>query len=98
MCPFSPPQAADKALVEQQADLIAFDRVNHMGISQQTAESIKTAIASEAAQSSAPGGASSVINIKENEDRVKQLKVSRQSASCNIRLCNILRFLHAFFS
>ena len=63
--------------MEQQADLIAFDRINHMGISQKTVESIKSAITSEAAQASAPGGISSAINIKENEDRVKQLKVSR---------------------
>ena len=61
--------------MEQQADLMAFDRINHMGISQQTVESIKSAITTEAAQASAPGGVSSAINIKENEDRVKQLKV-----------------------
>ena len=61
--------------MEQQADLIAFDRSNHMGISKQTVDSIKKAITSEAAKALAPGGASSVINIKENEDRVKHLKV-----------------------
>ena len=63
--------------MEQQADLIAFDRSNHMGISKQTVDSIKHAITSEAAKALAPGGASSVINIKENEDRVKHLKVGR---------------------
>ncbi|GAX79246.1 hypothetical protein CEUSTIGMA_g6686.t1 [Chlamydomonas eustigma] len=67
-------KVADKALVDQQADLMAFDRINHMGISQQTVDSIKSAIEAEAEKAGQPGAATSVVNIKENEERVKQLK------------------------
>jgi hypothetical protein len=54
---------------------MAFDRINHMGISQQTVDNIKSAIEAEAEKAGQPGAATSVVSIKENEERVKQLKV-----------------------
>mmetsp|Transcript_38068 Transcript_38068/g.84778 ORF Transcript_38068/g.84778 Transcript_38068/m.84778 type:complete len:321 (-) Transcript_38068:542-1504(-) len=65
----------EQQAISQQAEIIAFDRANHMGISQQTVESIKTAIEVEAAHLANPvGGAASVMNIKENEERAKTMK------------------------
>lgn len=67
-------QAVEQAAVTAQADVIAFDRANHMGMSKETVNSIKSAITSEAAAAHARQGASSVMNIKENEDRLATLK------------------------
>lgn len=73
-------QAAEQAQVEQEAKLIAFDRQNHMGISSKTAKRIEDTIAAEAAMMHDAKGVKAAVNIKENEERMKQLKVSRQSA------------------
>lgn len=78
-------QAAEKAAVEQQAELIAFDRANHMGISKETVNSIKAAIETEAAQAQQPGGAASVMNIKENEERLRELKVGTGAEAADRR-------------
>lgn len=67
-------QEAEKAAVEEQARLIAFDRQNHMGISERTANSIRSALQEEAAHMHDEKGASTVIAIHENEKRMKEMK------------------------
>ena len=61
--------------METEAKLVAFDRANHMGISDRTANSIKTAIEAEAAEMHSSKGTATVIAIKDNELRAKTLKV-----------------------
>lgn len=68
-------QAAEQAQIESEAALIAFDRQNHMGISSKTAARIQEAIAAEAATMHDAKGAKAVVNIKENEEKMKQLRV-----------------------
>lgn len=69
-------QAAEQAQVEAEAKLIAFDRQNHMGISSKTAQRIQEAITAEAATMHDAKGAKAVVSIKENEEKMKQLRVS----------------------
>lgn len=69
-------QAAEQAQVESEAKLIAFDRQNHMGISSKTAQKIQDAITAEAATMHDAKGAKAVVNIKDNEVKMKQMKVS----------------------
>lgn len=70
-------QAAEQAQVESEAKLIAFDRQNHMGISSKTAQKIQEAITAEAATMHDAKGAKAVVNIKDNEEKMKQMRVSR---------------------
>uniref|UniRef100_A0A7R9YV45 Nitric oxide synthase-interacting protein zinc-finger domain-containing protein n=1 Tax=Chlamydomonas euryale TaxID=1486919 RepID=A0A7R9YV45_9CHLO len=67
-------KVAEQEAIAQHAEVIAFDRANHMGIQDKTVDSIKAAISSEAAAAQAQQGATSVMNIKENEERLKSLK------------------------
>jgi hypothetical protein len=70
-------QAAEQAAVQAEAQLIAFDRQNHMGISSKTAAAITEAITAEAATMHESRGARAAVNIKENEEKMKQLRVRR---------------------
>lgn len=70
-------QAAEQAQIESEAKLIAFDRQNHMGISSKTAKKIQDAITAEAATMHDAKGAKAVVSIKENEEKMKQLRVRR---------------------
>ncbi|KAG1658385.1 hypothetical protein FOA52_010063 [Chlamydomonas sp. UWO 241] len=67
-------KADELAAVAQSAEVIAFDRANHMGMSSKTVESIKNAITAEAAAAQLPSTVSSVSNIVENQVRLKQSK------------------------
>ncbi|KAL6760119.1 hypothetical protein V8C86DRAFT_3018086 [Haematococcus lacustris] len=67
-------KVADSDAVAKQAALVAFDRANHMGISQKTADAIKGAIVESAAAATKPQTASNVIAIKEQEERAKTSK------------------------
>ncbi|KAF8059185.1 TCAF2 [Scenedesmus sp. PABB004] len=67
-------KAAEQAAVAHEAKLIAFDRQNHMGISGKTAKRIEDAITAEAATMHDARGVKSAINIKEHEERAKQLR------------------------
>jgi len=67
-------KAADADAVAKTAALVAFDRANHMGISNDTAAAIQGAITETAAKEAGPKVAASVIAIKEQEERAKQLK------------------------
>lgn len=71
------PQAAQKAAVEAEAALIAFDRSNHMGLRDETARGIQTAITAEAEAlvEGRGAGAKSIVTLKDNEDRLKTLNV-----------------------
>lgn len=73
----SPLQATEQAQIESEAKLIAFDRQNHMGISSKTAQRIQEAITAEAATMHDAKGAKAVVSIKENEEKMKQLRVRR---------------------
>ncbi|MEW5299194.1 MAG: hypothetical protein WDW36_002232 [Sanguina aurantia] len=70
--------ASDKtqhtAAVHEAAQLIAFDRQNHMGISETTATNLKKAIEHEDAVAQEPGGVKSVVAIRDNADRMEGLK------------------------
>lgn len=68
-------QAAQKAAVEQEARLIAFDRQNHMGITERTAKGIQDAIQQEAAAMHEAKLAKAVVSIQDNADRMKEMKV-----------------------
>eukprot|EP00775_Hariotina_reticulata_P008739 gene8739-8919_t len=67
-------KASEQAAVQQEAKMIAFDRKNHMGISSKTAKRIEDAISAEAATMHDAKGVKSVVNIKENEEKMKQLR------------------------
>jgi nitric oxide synthase-interacting protein len=69
-------QAAEQAQVAHEAKMIAFDRQNHMGISGKTVKRIEDAIAAEAATMHDAKGVKAAVNIKENEEKMKQLRVS----------------------
>jgi nitric oxide synthase-interacting protein len=69
-------QAAQKAAVEAEAALIAFDRANHMGIRDETARGIQSAINAEAeALVEGRNAAKSVVSLKDSEERMKTLNV-----------------------
>ena len=72
-------QAAQKQAIEEEARLIAFDRKNHMGLSGKTADSIQQAIKAEAeaVMEGTDKQAKSVVVIKEQEERMKHMKVSK---------------------
>jgi nitric oxide synthase-interacting protein len=79
-------QAAEQAQVAHEAKLIAFDRQNHMGISGKTVKRIEDAIAAEAATMHDAKGVKAAVNIKENEEKMKQLKVRLVKMSCHQHL------------
>ncbi|KAG2487116.1 hypothetical protein HYH03_014229 [Edaphochlamys debaryana] len=68
----------EKQAIEREAALIAFDRRNHLGVSEGVAAKLEAAIVQEAAamsdRASGKDGARSVIAIKQNEERAKGLK------------------------
>lgn len=64
----------EQQAIAAEARLIAFDRRNHLGVSEAVASKLEKAIVQEADALRAPGGAKSVIAIKDNEDRAKELK------------------------
>jgi nitric oxide synthase-interacting protein len=78
-------RASDRAEVAREAALIAFDRTNHMGISQKTADSIAAAV-TERAEAEAGGGAGlhSVAGTQEYGDRMK----ARRRRCCRCRCCH----------
>lgn len=68
----SPLQEANKAAIEAEASLLAFDRQNHMGASDSLAVRLRETISEEAeallAEKRVAAGA---VNIAENKDRMK---------------------------
>lgn len=78
-------QAAEQLQIEQEAKLIAFDRQNHMGISSKTAKRIEDSIAAEAATMHEAKGVKSAVNIKENEEKMKQLRVREERAGGKVQ-------------
>jgi len=76
--PQTPKQEAQKAAVEAEAALIAFDRQNHMGMRDETAAGIQSALKAEAEAFVEGKGAvaKTVVSLKDNEDRMKTLNVS----------------------
>ncbi|GLI59813.1 hypothetical protein VaNZ11_001780 [Volvox africanus] len=67
----------EKKAIEREAALISFDRRNHLGVSEGVAARLEAAIVKEAEALRNPkesSGAKSVMAIKENEDRAKDLK------------------------
>lgn len=73
----APPQAAQKAAVEAEAALIAFDRSNHMGIRDETAAGIQAAITAEADAivEGRAGGAKGVVALEDMKERARTMKV-----------------------
>lgn len=80
-------QALDKEAIHHEAKLVAFDRQNHMGVSEAVASRLEEAIVREAEALKKPAGATSVITIKDHEDRLKGLKVRGAAAASCVRLC-----------
>jgi hypothetical protein len=68
--------------VEAEAALIAFDRANHMGLRDETARGIQTAITAEAEAllEGKGAGAKGVVSLRDNEERLKTLNVRRPCA------------------
>ena len=67
-------QVAERDLVDQQAQLLAFDRQNHMGASDRQASNLQQAIAEEAdAQMQEKRVVNSAVNIAENKTKMKVL-------------------------
>ncbi|KAG2433947.1 hypothetical protein HYH02_012492 [Chlamydomonas schloesseri] len=66
----------EKQAIAHEAALIAFDRRNHLGVSEGVASKLEAAIVkeAEALRNPAGGGAKSVMAIKEAEDRAQELK------------------------
>lgn len=68
-------KAEELAAVEAEANLIAFDRQNHMGASASTTENLQRGIKEEAeALLSSKHTVSGVVNIKENVARQKEMR------------------------
>lgn len=67
-------QAAEKAAINHEATLLAFDRKNHAGASAELASKLKDAVSEEAEYMLANNRtASSAVNIKDNEVRMKEM-------------------------
>lgn len=65
-------QEGEKAAIEREAALLAFDRQNHMGASESLAARLKETISEEAeALLAEKRVASGAVNIKDNEERMK---------------------------
>lgn len=66
---------ADKKAIEAEAAVLAFDRQNHMGASDALAVRLRETISEEAEALLADKRvASGAVNIRENEDRIKEMK------------------------
>jgi hypothetical protein len=66
-----PPQS-DKAAIDQEAALLAFDRQNHMGASEQLAKKLRQTISEEAEVMLADKHtAAGAVNIRANAERMK---------------------------
>ena len=65
-------QLTEREAIEVQTQLLAFDRQNHMGASDNLAKSLKKAIKEEAeAMLNEKKVASSAVNIQENANKMK---------------------------
>lgn len=65
----------ERSAVDQQAQLLAFDRQNHMGASDRLASNLQQAIAEEAdAQMQDKRVVNSAVNIAENKHKMKEMK------------------------
>ena len=65
-------QVEERNAVDQQAQLLAFDRQNHMGASDRQASNLQLAIAEEAdAQMQEKRVVNSAVNIAENKTKMK---------------------------
>ncbi|DBA91103.1 hypothetical protein WJX77_006701 [Trebouxia sp. C0004] len=65
----------ERNAVDQQAQLLAFDRQNHMGASDRQASNLQLAIAEEAdAQMQEKRVVNSAVNIAENKTKMKEMK------------------------
>ncbi len=65
-------QVEERNAVDQQAQLLAFDRQNHMGASDRQASNLQLAIAEEAdAQMQEKRVVNSAVNIVENKTKMK---------------------------
>ena len=65
-------QLTEREAIEVQTQLLAFDRQNHMGASDNLANSLKKAIKEEAeAMLNEKKVASSAVNIQENANKMK---------------------------
>lgn len=79
MC-FGALQVEERSIVDQQAQLLAFDRQNHMGASDRLASNLQQAIAEEAdAQMQDKRVVNSAVNIAENKHK---MKVSNFKCAC----------------
>ena len=75
----------ERNAVDQQAQLLAFDRQNHMGASDRQASNLQLAIAEEAdAQMQEKRVVNSAVNIAENKTK---MKVRYQSWSVTYQSC-----------
>ena len=78
-------QGEERNAVDQQAQLLAFDRQNHMGASDRQASNLQLAIAEEAdAQMQEKRVVNSAVNIAENKTK---MKVRYQSWSVTYQSC-----------
>ena len=74
-------QAQDRDTVEQQAQLLAFDRQNHAGASDRLANSLRDAIAAEAeAMLQEKRVVTGAVNIGQNRDKMKVGGFARERA------------------
>lgn len=65
----------EKEAIDREAALLAFDRQNHMGASESLAARLKETISEEAeALLAEKRTAASAVNIKQNEDRMKEMR------------------------
>ena len=81
----------ERNAVDQQAQLLAFDRQNHMGASDRQASNLQLAIAEEAdAQMQEKRVVNSAVNIAENKTKIKvryqSWSVTYQSCLLSLRL------------
>jgi nitric oxide synthase-interacting protein len=66
---------AERAAVEQEAALLSFDRRNHAGASDELASKLRSAVAEEAeALLADKQTTSAVVTIRENEERMKEVR------------------------
>lgn len=84
-------QVDERNAVDQQAQLLAFDRQNHMGASDRLASNLQLAIAEEAdAQMQDKRVVNSAVNIAENKHKMKVgLLHGRSESGCTAELTGI---------
>lgn len=72
----TPMQVDERKAVDHQAQLLAFDRQNHMGASDRLASNLQAAIAEEAdALMQEKRVVSSAVNIAENKSKIKVSRI-----------------------